>query len=125
MVDLDDLEKKAKAATPGPWWPNILDIESAHVVIANGYSMLGDRSHEEAQATVDFVAAANPQVVLELIHRLRTLEAVRRQAENFVEETHKLTVEYVEENFHREDLYKNEQYAFSALKQALAACEEP
>lgn len=35
-MNLKELEALEKAATPGPWWANGLDIESSHVIVAEG-----------------------------------------------------------------------------------------
>lgn len=62
MVDLDDLEAKAKAATSGSW------SRSIHWVLAADNGRI---ANVELASNTAFIAAANPQVVLELIERDR------------------------------------------------------
>jgi hypothetical protein len=98
-LDLDDLESKAKAATPGPWnvfvcddgkqwtgWP--LCISATNVLNSNGdervivrtggfypYEWDHGTSQDEANANAAHIAAANPATMLALIARIRELEA--------------------------------------------------
>lgn len=78
-IDLDYLETTAKAATPGPWYasgaPKAYCIASRNdntdivsVNLYNEYIKSGVQREEDA----DFIAAANPAVVLELIAELRS-----------------------------------------------------
>lgn len=84
MIDLDELRKLAEAATPGPWLIDSVREEtdfgsySVHgikgVAPTRWYSD-SDMAHT-ALDTLDypdaeFIAAANPQVILELIERVR------------------------------------------------------
>lgn len=67
-MNLDELEKLAQAATPGPW-SYIRDI------------VIGDRSKilESLNDSVDdarFVAAANPATIIEMIAEIRELRSV-------------------------------------------------
>jgi hypothetical protein len=65
-IDLDDLEAKAKAATPGPWKDLGGLVNAAESVVA--YEVMPpDRA---------FIAATNPAAVLELLRRLRVAEAI-------------------------------------------------
>lgn len=84
-IDLDALQAKAEAATPGTWDTNQFDDQHT---IGNGlragegrYCVAGNirRANDAA-----FIAAANPAVVLELVARLRAAEARadRLEAEN-------------------------------------------
>jgi len=81
-IDLNELECRAEAATPGKWtwkqvcsfntpgcavfWPDMSKGGVHYRRLDSGGGML------EADAT--FIAAANPAVVLELVRRLRELE---------------------------------------------------
>lgn len=73
MIDLDQLEALAKAATPGPWNPSpgrslvVSRIDISEPVICNCLS------EQFAQAPKDaaFISAVGPDVVLELIEELR------------------------------------------------------
>lgn len=64
-AELEELEKLALAATPGPWrarFDEVLD--------ANDYSLLmGGWFRRDADAA--FIAALNPETVLRLIEQLR------------------------------------------------------
>lgn len=87
-IDLDELEKKCKAATPGPWqYPNGYRGMDTSVlgpphrdwhgkfggaVVAETSSM-GIPEHQW-QLNASFIAAANPQTILELIRRVRAAE---------------------------------------------------
>lgn len=82
MIDLDELEKLAKAATPGPWHfhqddGTALDISEVCIprpeedVDLSIASLLEDRDGA-------FIAAANPQAVLELIELVRKAERAHR-----------------------------------------------
>lgn len=95
MIDIEDLEQKAKAATPGPWigcgpsFGGSLPKYLNEVVIdrpgdeddgyAVAYSPVG--LDVEATADMDFIAAANPTAVIELISRLKAAEAARIAAQ--------------------------------------------
>lgn len=64
MVDLDELEALANAATPGPWW-----VESEELL--EGFD--GDVARCEHYRDTAFIAAANPKAVLAIIAELRRL----------------------------------------------------
>lgn len=62
-IDLDAIESAAKAATPGPW--NI-------VRDPDGYThYIGPSLVTQVRDDADYIAAANPAVVLELVTELR------------------------------------------------------
>lgn len=68
-IDLNELEALAKTATPGPWRYDNRRKEiwsSDTPIIEAGYY---------ARRNVDYIVAANPTVVLELIAELRKLRA--------------------------------------------------
>jgi len=68
-LDLDSLEALAKAATPGPWRVHGIDVYTD-----DDSSMVANGSYCDAQGGENdtaFIAAANPQTVLELIRHLR------------------------------------------------------
>lgn len=109
MINLDELEAKARAATPGPWE---LDQTIVHdkVYSINGVKVIGDarvstqhnhgvRSYTELVCTphlgakstddiehiknMEHIAAANPDTVLKLIAAMRVYrEALRAQAKH-------------------------------------------
>ncbi len=81
-LDLDDLESKAKAATPGPWKcvahveRLLLGVQSADGVPIS--VIAGDRpltNTRHAIADNAHIAAANPATMLALTARIRELEA--------------------------------------------------
>lgn len=90
MTDLDELEKLARAATPGPWrgygegeYPRGGGLFVCHgwMPMSNAYVCAGhDREAEKKglqreTGDMKFIAAANPQVVLRLIEELKQLRA--------------------------------------------------
>lgn len=87
MTDLDDLEKKAREATPGPWVSDceeesrqILDPdEYIDVSVWQGVSFEGkfinNIAFDNCIANADYIAAANPSAILDLIARCRKAEA--------------------------------------------------
>lgn len=84
MSDLDELERLAKAATPGPWE---VDGDGRDICgfagrlgAANGeppYEITENNGFMRNSMAADaaFISAANPTVVLELVRRLRAAEA--------------------------------------------------
>ena len=89
-LDLDELEALARAATPGPWrsWWEGRDHYSGDSFVGTGRAFpnevgegpdlyprvtitpTGDPA-DNLQADQDFIAAANPATILELIARIR------------------------------------------------------
>ena len=72
-IDIDRLEKLAKAATPGPW--RVLpDLRSVTTTV-EGYSLCGPElliadwiDHDQAnEANAAFVAAASPSTIMALL----------------------------------------------------------
>lgn len=76
---IDELERLALAATPGPWAVDALKIGARFNIelpdgteaIAMSQQLVGDRLSEQRGANADFIAAANPQTVLALVNQLR------------------------------------------------------
>lgn len=85
-IDIDALEEHAKAATQGKWFhrtaprrQGFVQVDVPGTAMAYGLELLGDDytgygGNEQRELDCAFVAAANPSVVLELIHRLRMAE---------------------------------------------------
>lgn len=83
MIDLDDLEAKARAATPGPWKAERCNDDQ--LILEEGDSTGWRKKHPFAYiASIggwgyvdhkngEFIAAANPQTILELIGEMREL----------------------------------------------------
>lgn len=74
-----DLERLAKAATPGPWQPQSFRADQSRVFnVLAGPSAVVARVHEgnprRAEPNAAFIAAANPSTVLELIAAARAKE---------------------------------------------------
>lgn len=87
MIDLDEIERLAQAATPGPWevkrrWSNGCEI-APRITCApdadRGCGWIADMvgapylGHKTTLPNANFVAALNPAVVLELCRELRRL----------------------------------------------------
>ena len=80
-INLDDLEAKARAATPG--WRRQGTAEKHHVFIQHdhgiapelGRVLLRMNEHFPYEADAAFVAACSPDVVLALVGRVRELES--------------------------------------------------
>lgn len=69
-VDLDQLRELAQASTPGPW-------EADCCSAANIVHGLSDSIGVDAvRADAEFIAAANPAVVLDLLARIAEVEAL-------------------------------------------------
>jgi hypothetical protein len=66
-IDLDKLKAAALAATPGPW------NAGTHAMVLAGDEV---RIDCDAQVDADFIAAANPAAVLELIAEVERLSAI-------------------------------------------------
>lgn len=94
-LDLYELEKLAKAATPGPWrWrhfgrmtePPVLvaDHGSRHVIITDAMTRCRTNGDlipmYQDQPNSDYIASANPTTILALIQRVRNLERVAEAA---------------------------------------------
>jgi len=77
VVDLDDLEAKARAATAAPWTTVERREDASVAVLApTGERIVASTSmfmsiHERRVRDAAFIAAANPAVVLDLITQLR------------------------------------------------------
>lgn len=104
-VSLDDLERLAKQATPGPWlrhgptehhwdWAKVWTANSILLEVnVHAYADVDafrkahefgtpeyKRGPEQPAANADFVAACDPQTILSLIARVRAAEAERDAA---------------------------------------------
>ena len=98
QIDLDDLERLASEASPGPWecvasWGGQSFVEPDTVIVDNDDEMVGNSSRGEGGAPVAhtfamfapgrdranaaFIAAANPVIVSELVRRVRSREGTK------------------------------------------------
>lgn len=84
-TELDALEAKAKAATPGPWEYDVEQREY-HGVWADGCYIVPSL-HIDAD-NCKYIAAVNPTVVLELIAELRQARKERDWLAKFFQNTH-------------------------------------
>ena len=87
-IDLDKLERMAKAATPGKWtWRQVGSFSTPGCAIFWPDTSKGgvhyrrlDSGGGMLEADANFIAAANPPAVLELVRRLREAESRPTQA---------------------------------------------
>jgi hypothetical protein len=81
---LDDLERKARAATPGPWitWDA---PEDGEVYDGTDCKRVVQVSRHPVAANVEHIAANSPDVTLALIARIRELERTVGQAADLLE----------------------------------------
>ena len=78
MTDFQELKRLAEAATPGPWGisrnGSTITSNQSHPI-----AILSDPFHRQCEHGVgqdaEFISAANPQTILELIGRLERAEA--------------------------------------------------
>lgn len=78
-TDIDDLEAKAKTATPGPWGFSdeghlCVDAVSLNGNVYTAY-LFPEADLDPDDADVQYIAAASPNVILDLIRRVREAEA--------------------------------------------------
>jgi hypothetical protein len=79
-IDLDELEQLARAATPGPWDGTISTSRVRYLGPRQDTVEHGDYIASCTHAPdAEFIAAANPAVVLELVRRLRAAVAIVRE----------------------------------------------
>ena len=88
-IDIDNLEKLAQAASRGPWKvrgmgedffveaPGSPDMPYRLDVCGDDYTGHGD--DEQRRHNFEWVAAADPSAILELIERLRAAEGCHAQ----------------------------------------------
>lgn len=71
QINIDELERLAKAATPGPWSQSGFRVTAKEL----GYDRVADTEfdNDSMAENAAFIAAANPATVLTLINQLRAL----------------------------------------------------
>lgn len=75
MIDLDELERLARAATPGPWEVRQGDSEKENLVAnVRGLTVYGPYTAVACNAEAAYIAAVCPQNVLDLIAAVRELQ---------------------------------------------------
>lgn len=79
MVDLDELERLAREATPGPWFSDLDPVGTREMVT---YRPDGETDYDICNCSTGpkfadrhFIAAANPAVILEFVAEVRRLRA--------------------------------------------------
>jgi hypothetical protein len=81
MSMTNQLEELAKRATPGPWhWD-----EDERDLLAQSLELVWGTDGDPEIADAEFIAAANPQMVLTLIERVKTAEAALDADERQIE----------------------------------------
>jgi Ead/Ea22-like protein len=94
-----ELRRLAEAATPGPWqvinghYPGFREIEgpSFQVSIVMSATNLTFSDGTQRETDAGFIAAANPQTILELLDKIDQLQA---DCEKFKNQTFKAQAEY-------------------------------
>src|SRR5690606_12384574 len=85
-LDLDDLERKARAASPGAWWRctccSMLHRDDGATDGARDCTAQARAVKNRSAATADYIAATTPAVALELIELVRRAEAPIAQLEH-------------------------------------------
>jgi hypothetical protein len=106
MLDLDAIEARAEAATPGPW-RNEPDTGAGRVWVQRGYfrdeadceplfSLRGKEAYEQRSADADFIARARtdiPALVAELRAAREVVEAAQANANTWDEYYHQRPVD--------------------------------
>lgn len=92
-LNLDDLERVAKAATPGPWRVEGFVKRGGAIakIISHGLNAQGDGpagyvGDTYGEADAKFVAALNPAVCLALISRARGAERLEKERKEATDE---------------------------------------
>lgn len=73
MIDLDELEMLARLATPGPWKVYVTPVSKHGGVGQPGSDESVFEDRHVAVEDSRYIAAVNPQVVLELIEQTQSL----------------------------------------------------
>ena len=98
-IDTSKLRELALAATPGPWeaadagsYDNGKTVIDEHFVrrpgddVAIAADILDPETCDPSKANAAYIAAANPQAVLDLLDEIERINAVRREAQARVAE---------------------------------------
>src|SRR5690625_557993 len=85
---IDDLERKAKAATPGPWYAWDRGVGWLIALDPDGDVRLpeGMRTDLGRREDAEFIAAANPTAILRLIEDLRRTKSGARTLGRIIEQ---------------------------------------
>jgi hypothetical protein len=82
-TDIQKLEALAKAATPGPWVETVDGVMPA----AEKFSVFGNFGARDGKINREFIAAANPAAVLELIVEIERLQRFETAYKEFSDKT--------------------------------------
>lgn len=120
-IDLDELERLAKAATPGPWiacGPSFGEAAPKYlneVVVDNPEDDENDGIEvcrapvcleDAVSADMEFIGTANPATVLELVRRLRAAEEIEGVLIDALEQCRGRFAYYVQHHLDKGDLDK-------------------
>ena len=99
-IDIDELERLARRATPGPWMVN--DDKGSRWVETFGDDIIckvskDSHKREQFDANSKLIAAANPTTILELIKRLRDAEKERDELKH---DNHNINVALGTDGYH-------------------------
>lgn len=75
MIDLEELKRLARDATPGPWSTKEYGPDHLEVLLPNGFSRIISDPTVVTDYDARYIAAANPAAVLALIERVEKAEA--------------------------------------------------
>ena len=98
MIDVDELERRAKAATPGPWVakPRLVTGRECDCEIVGNEKPQYKSNTPVCRLSIgftwyegdkQFIEAANPQTILALIAELRALREVATAAQAWQDDT--------------------------------------
>ena len=81
-MNINELDKLAKAATPGPWSNRVVEGMEDNILSCNEdkWIVFSDESATVEQNDSDYIAAANPSAILELIAAYREAVAALNEA---------------------------------------------
>ena len=74
-MNLDELKRLARDATPGPWTTKEYGPDHLEVLMPNGFSRIISDPTVVTAYDARYIAAANPAVVLDLLDQLDAAEA--------------------------------------------------
>jgi hypothetical protein len=117
MTDIQKLKALAEAATPGPW------VKTIDGVMPEGakFGIFGNPTSENGAANREYIAAANPAAVLELIAEI---ELLREECEAHLELIGKQGAAHMHEKLGTFDEYQNANASLANERDRLKAENE-
>lgn len=80
-MNLDELERLAKAATPGPWietlTANADAVDDQASLLVGPDRQLMKQLSDRLESAADYIAACSPDVILRLLNVVRAADAMR------------------------------------------------